>query len=169
VITVHLFFTRFSAQVPLIHAPTWKMTDTHPILTRVFYACGALFVKTPEAAAFVESTLVAVTAEIGGEFDRVSAPSTTLNSADRFLPSLHQLGDANAREQHQSEPNADVHLIIGLVLLQMIQVFRSQEGGGATNNTQTQTQHHVMLVTVSVVSLPPLCPSSLSFSLPLFH
>ncbi|KAJ7301711.1 hypothetical protein DFH08DRAFT_723937 [Mycena albidolilacea] len=115
VITVHLFFTRFLAQVPLIHAPTWKMADTLPILTRVFYACGALFVKTPEAAAFVESTLAAVTAEIGDEFDR---------------------------------PNADVHLIIGLVLLQMIQVFRSQEGGGATNSTQTQTQHHAMLVTM---------------------
>jgi hypothetical protein len=69
--SVHLFFTRFLAQVPLIHAPTWTMADTPPVLARVFHACGALFVKTPAAAAFVFETLGSVTAEIRDELGTV--------------------------------------------------------------------------------------------------
>ncbi|KAJ7825540.1 hypothetical protein B0H14DRAFT_3874407 [Mycena olivaceomarginata] len=47
---LHLFFTRFLTQVPLLHAPTWRMADTPPFLVRIFHACGALFLDTPEAA-----------------------------------------------------------------------------------------------------------------------
>ncbi|KAJ7652454.1 hypothetical protein DFH06DRAFT_1418953, partial [Mycena polygramma] len=52
-----LFFTHFLAHVPLIHTPTWKMEETPTMLVRIFHACGALFVRTPDAAAFVEATL----------------------------------------------------------------------------------------------------------------
>ncbi|KAJ7720852.1 hypothetical protein DFH07DRAFT_760681 [Mycena maculata] len=90
---LHSFFTRFLAQVPLIHAATWKMADTPPMLVRIFRACGALFAKTFEAAMFVSETLDSVTAEISDEFDAKS----------------------------NSEPH-HMHLIIALVLLETISV-----------------------------------------------
>jgi hypothetical protein len=68
---VHLFFTEFLVQVPLIHASTWKMETTSPTLARVFQACGALFVKTPAAFDFVSATLVSVTEQIRDEFSTV--------------------------------------------------------------------------------------------------
>jgi hypothetical protein len=69
---VHLFFTRFLPQVPLIHAPTWNIAATLPILTRIFRACGALFAKTPEGAGFAEMTLSDIVSDIMVESSRVS-------------------------------------------------------------------------------------------------
>ncbi|KAJ6453164.1 hypothetical protein C8R45DRAFT_1083194 [Mycena sanguinolenta] len=117
---LHLFFTRFLAQVPVIHAPTWKMADTLPLLTRIFQACGALFVKTPEAASFVESTVASVTREISEEFRKV-------NETIDF--------DSNVAPHH-------IHLIIALVLLQTIFLFQQEAEGTA----QPNAQYHAMLV-----------------------
>ncbi|KAF8215368.1 hypothetical protein K438DRAFT_1801129 [Mycena galopus ATCC 62051] len=117
---LHLFFTRFLAQVPIIHAPTWKMADTLPVLTRIFHACGALFVKTAEAAAFVETTIASVTAEISEEFRTVNDTSDS---------------DTNVFPHH-------IHLIIALVLLQTISLFQRQEGAHVPPNAP----HHAMLV-----------------------
>ncbi|KAJ7759874.1 hypothetical protein B0H14DRAFT_3595745 [Mycena olivaceomarginata] len=61
---LHLFCAHFLGQVPLIHAPTWNMEDTLPILARVFHACGALFAKTSEGAVFAEAALESVTPDI---------------------------------------------------------------------------------------------------------
>ncbi|KAJ7506921.1 hypothetical protein B0H11DRAFT_1973396 [Mycena galericulata] len=114
---LHLFFSRFLAQVPLIHGATWKMVDTPPTLTRIFHACGALFVKTPEAAAFVSTTLLSVTTEISDQF-------STVNDTSKDSDSHH------------------VHLILALVLLQTICLFQRESGGFAPPNVQ----HHAMLV-----------------------
>jgi hypothetical protein len=84
-VSVHLFFKRFVAQVPLIHAPTWKMTETPPMVLRIFHACGALFVKTAEAATFVETTLRSVTADISDQFSSVRrALQSRRNTATRI-------------------------------------------------------------------------------------
>ncbi|KAJ7174139.1 fungal-specific transcription factor domain-containing protein [Mycena crocata] len=117
---LHLFFSRFLAQVPLIHAPTWNMEDTPPILARIFHACGALFVKTSEAAAFVAETLTSVTAEISVEFSTVNE-----TSADLHVSRHH------------------THLILALVLLQTICLFRREGAALAPTN---DVQHHAMLV-----------------------
>ncbi|KAF8142511.1 hypothetical protein K438DRAFT_1994918 [Mycena galopus ATCC 62051] len=119
---LHLFFTRFLAQIPLIHVPTWKMADPLPILTRIFQACGALFVKTPEAEVFVEATLSSAPSEISEKF-------RTINESSEPDPNVFP---------HQ------IHLIIGLVLLQTISLFR-REGGIAVPNAPN-AQHHAMLV-----------------------
>ncbi|KAJ7704789.1 hypothetical protein B0H17DRAFT_1038568 [Mycena rosella] len=119
---LHLFFTRFLAQVPLIHAPTWKMADTTPTLRRIFHACGALFVKTPEAAAFVEATLASVTLEISEQFNTVNEKSNK--------------SDAGVAVSHHT------HLILALVLLQTIYLFQREGGGIAPSNVE----HHAMLV-----------------------
>ncbi|KAJ7303433.1 hypothetical protein DFH08DRAFT_55848 [Mycena albidolilacea] len=107
-IYLHLFFTRFLEQFPLIHASTWKMADTSPRLARIFYACGAMFLDTPEAAAFVETEL----SEIIEEFATLSAQET-LDATD-FQFDVH---------------HRQIQLIIGLVLIQaMFLLQRRGEG-----------------------------------------
>ncbi|KAJ7616674.1 hypothetical protein FB45DRAFT_231372 [Roridomyces roridus] len=113
-----LFFTRFLTQVPLIHIPTWKMENTPPLLARTFHACGALFVKTPEAAAFVADTLASVTAEIAVI-----------------------LGEPGDYEMEEAEGR--LHLILALVLLQTICLFKRESDGFAPN-----ARHHAMLVSM---------------------
>ncbi|KAJ7301484.1 fungal-specific transcription factor domain-containing protein [Mycena albidolilacea] len=119
---LHCFFTRFLVQIPLIHLPTWKMADTPPSLTRIFHACGALFVNTPEATAFVQSTVSSVTAHIIAEFMSITE---TINP-DSDVP-LDQ-----------------IYLIIGLVLLQIISVLQSAGERPAIPNPH----HHSMLVMI---------------------
>ncbi|KAJ6486523.1 fungal-specific transcription factor domain-containing protein [Mycena vitilis] len=121
--SVGLFFTRFLAHVPLIHAPTWKMAETPTLLVRIFHACGALFVRTPSAAAFVEATLASATAEIDEEFSMIS--DTT--SPEMGIPYHH------------------IHLIVALVLLQTVYLFQ-RESAGRDRPLSTVTKHHTMLV-----------------------
>ncbi|KAJ7891937.1 hypothetical protein B0H14DRAFT_2560635 [Mycena olivaceomarginata] len=45
---VHLFCAHFLGQVPLIHAPTWNMEDTLPILARVFTPAAPSSPKHPK-------------------------------------------------------------------------------------------------------------------------
>ncbi|KAJ6582376.1 hypothetical protein B0H19DRAFT_1252478 [Mycena capillaripes] len=117
-IYLHLFFTRFLVQVPLIHIATWKMANTPPFLVQTFHACGALFIKTPEAAAFLEATLISVEAETSKAF-------ATINDISDF--------------HLASAPH--VHLIIALVLLQTMSMFL-REGGRLS---PASPQHHAML------------------------
>ncbi|KAF7348900.1 Zinc finger protein klf1 [Mycena venus] len=96
---LHLFFTRFLAQVPTIHAPTWKMADTLPLI-------DTHIPRLRRAAAFVKTTLASVTAEIDAQFGTVNDPS-----------------DSNNVFRHH------INLIIGLVLLQTIIVFQHEGSG----------------------------------------
>ncbi|KAK0455638.1 fungal-specific transcription factor domain-containing protein [Desarmillaria tabescens] len=52
-----LFFTDFCKQFPLMHQATWNIEGKPPVLVRAMQACGALFVKTRQAAEFIEETL----------------------------------------------------------------------------------------------------------------
>lgn len=55
---LYMFFSAFSAQIPIIHRPTWRMEGKPAILIRAMQACGALFVKGFSALDFVNQTLV---------------------------------------------------------------------------------------------------------------
>ncbi|KAJ7616001.1 hypothetical protein FB45DRAFT_1064171 [Roridomyces roridus] len=118
-----LFFTRFLTQVPLIHIPTWKMENTPPLLARVFHACGALFVKTREAATFVTDTFTSITAEIA--------------------VILGEAGDGSMSSVAVEEAEGRLHLILALVLLQTICLFKRESDGFAPNE-----RHHTMLVSM---------------------
>ncbi|KAK7044943.1 hypothetical protein R3P38DRAFT_2881837 [Favolaschia claudopus] len=161
---LHLFFTRFLSQVPIIHAPTGNMSLTHPLLTKAFYACGALFVPTPEAEAFVEVTMAEVGREVTQLYDatatKSSTPTTTTpTDSELNTPTITPAANANVLSGHQQ--HQDIDLILALVLLQTIQLFRrqgqshhsptdGQEGiAVATSHAQAlNTQHHAMLVSV---------------------
>ncbi|KAJ7015778.1 hypothetical protein C8F04DRAFT_716528 [Mycena alexandri] len=116
--------------MPLIHSATWNIGSTPPTLLRIFHACGALFVKTAEATAFVTSTLASATAEISQEFSKLNATS------DADHP------PASTSLQHNT------HLIIGLVLLQTVCLFQGESEGGVKTQPHTNVEHHAMLVTM---------------------
>ena len=54
---VLVFLTAFLPQIPVIHTPTLRFEIKPQIFIRAMQACGAIFVKTPVAHAFVEKTL----------------------------------------------------------------------------------------------------------------
>ncbi|KAG7441573.1 uncharacterized protein BT62DRAFT_473432 [Guyanagaster necrorhizus] len=54
---LRLFFTDFCKQIPLVHQATWSIERKPYVLVRAMQACGALFVKTRQAAEFIEETL----------------------------------------------------------------------------------------------------------------
>ncbi|KAK0203014.1 hypothetical protein DFS33DRAFT_1263282 [Desarmillaria ectypa] len=51
------FFSDFCKHLPLVHLATWSADRKPSILVRAMKACGALFVKTKQAATFIEETL----------------------------------------------------------------------------------------------------------------
>lgn len=54
---VLVFLTAFLPQIPVIHTPTLRFEIKPLIFIRAMQACGAIFVKTPVAQAFVEKSL----------------------------------------------------------------------------------------------------------------
>jgi hypothetical protein len=54
---VLVFLTAFLPQIPVIHTPTLRFEIKPQVFIRAMQACGAIFVKTPVAQAFVEKML----------------------------------------------------------------------------------------------------------------
>ncbi|KAK0457782.1 uncharacterized protein EV420DRAFT_1643639 [Desarmillaria tabescens] len=54
---VRCFFSDFCQHFPLVHPATWSTDNKPSVLIRAMQACGALFVKTRQATAFIEETL----------------------------------------------------------------------------------------------------------------
>jgi hypothetical protein len=103
------------------------MADTSPRLARIFYACGATFLDTPEAAAFVETEL----SEIIEEFATLSAQET-LDATD-FQFDVH---------------HRQIQLIIGLVLIQAMFLLQ-RRGEGPPPPDPKRALLHGLLVAVS--------------------
>ncbi|KXN90128.1 Zinc finger protein klf1 [Leucoagaricus sp. SymC.cos] len=54
---LHIFFTTFLMQIPIVHAPTFRAEEKSPLLLSAMQACGALFVGTRRATDFISKTL----------------------------------------------------------------------------------------------------------------
>jgi hypothetical protein len=126
----------------LIHAPTWIMSNTSPLLTRIFHACGAMLMNTAEAATFVDMTLSSATAEIVQIF-------STLQEGNLFPDTSDPVSDV---------PRYHVDLIVGLVLLQTIYVLR----GGGQGLVSLNLGHHGRLLWVSLSSSQQILYNSVS-------
>ncbi|THV06709.1 hypothetical protein K435DRAFT_710917 [Dendrothele bispora CBS 962.96] len=70
---LHLFFTAFLEQMPMVHAATFQLDRVPPMLLSVMQACGALYVKTRRASTFIMNTMATsreiLTAEFAKELD----------------------------------------------------------------------------------------------------
>ncbi|KAH8997706.1 fungal-specific transcription factor domain-containing protein [Lactarius hatsudake] len=102
---LYIFLTAFLPQVPIIHTPTLRFELKPPMMLRAMQACGALFVKTPVAQAFVEKTL---------------DTSRELIIRDLTKPS--------------SDPKQQIHAIVTLLLLQTIGLFHQDPQQRASSN-----------------------------------
>ncbi|KAK0212589.1 fungal-specific transcription factor domain-containing protein [Desarmillaria ectypa] len=54
---LYFFYSAFLVQMPIVHAPTFTIDNKPPLLVNAMQACGALYVKTKKAVAFIEQTL----------------------------------------------------------------------------------------------------------------
>ncbi|KAH9993502.1 fungal-specific transcription factor domain-containing protein [Russula compacta] len=102
---LYVFLTAFLPQIPLIHTPTLRFELKPPMLLRAMQACGAIFVKTPVAQAFVEKML----------------------STSRDLL-IREFGKPSSDPRHQ------IHIIMTLILLQTIGLFHQDPQQRASSN-----------------------------------
>lgn len=59
--------------MPIVHGPTFSLDEKPDILILAMQACGALYVKTPTAAQFIDRTLSSTRDQIVAAF--VSLPN----------------------------------------------------------------------------------------------
>ncbi|KAK7045713.1 hypothetical protein VNI00_007546 [Paramarasmius palmivorus] len=74
---LHLFYTVFLENLPIVHAPTFSHEGRPPLLLKAMQACGALFLKTRQAAAFITETLATTRENLAGEFTKLDTGSLT--------------------------------------------------------------------------------------------
>jgi hypothetical protein len=58
----------FSAEMPIIHASTFTVEGKPEVLLDAMRACGALYVKSPEAVSFVTEVLASARDTLVSEF-----------------------------------------------------------------------------------------------------
>lgn len=102
---LYIFLTAFLPQIPVLHTPTLRFELKPPMMLRAMQACGALFVKTPVAQAFVERTL---------------DTSREIIIRDLTKPS--------------TDPKHQIHAIMTLILLQSIGLFHQDPQQRASSN-----------------------------------
>ncbi|KAF9268772.1 hypothetical protein L218DRAFT_917817 [Marasmius fiardii PR-910] len=95
---LQLFFTVFLEQMPIVHPHTFSVEGRPPLLLIAMQACGALYVRTRQAAAFILNTLTA--------------------AREILVEELPKLDHASASDQ--------VNLIIAVVLLQTVGLFHQK-------------------------------------------
>ncbi|KAL0579758.1 hypothetical protein V5O48_002252 [Marasmius crinis-equi] len=95
---LQLFYTVFLEQMPIVHPHTFSIEGRPPLLISAMQACGALYVKTRQAANFILNTLTAARGILVDEFARI----TDASSADQL------------------------NLIIAVVLLQTVGLFHQK-------------------------------------------
>lgn len=68
-----LFFSSFVNQMPVVHRHTWALNRTPSLLSGAMQACGALYVKTRAANAFIASTLAQARDPLVAQFGKETA------------------------------------------------------------------------------------------------
>jgi len=81
-----LFFSSFVTQMPVVHLHTWTPSRIPPLLVGALQACGALYVKTRVANAFITSTLAQARDPLVAQFVRADASIARIASLTLALP-----------------------------------------------------------------------------------
>lgn len=123
---VRHFFSDFCKHFPLVHPATWSADHKPSILIRAMQACGALFVKTRQAATFIKETLSSRNLLVP-EF---VSPRTQYSSS---IDACIQAG----------KPEIDRNFIIlAVVLLQTVGLFHQD----AEQQVTTSVYHHLLVM-----------------------
>lgn len=133
-----LFFSSFVNQMPLVHTHTWTLSRTPPLLIGAMQACGALYVKTRVANAFITSTLVQARDPLVAQFV----------SLDAFIARIVlQLLHLQAKETATLSDR--IYTILAVVLLQTLGLFNQH-----SEQRSTAMTYHSMLVSVGFPVVP---------------
>ena len=129
-----LFFSSFVNQMPVVHPYTWTPSRIPPLLVGALQACGALYLKTRVANAFITSTLAQARDPLVAQF--VSADASITGIA--FSP-LHFQAKETATLSDR------IYTIMAVALLQTLGLFHQHPEQRSTAMT-----YHSMLVSVSL-------------------
>lgn len=132
---VYIFLTQFLPQLPIVHTPSLRVELKPPILLRAMQACGALFVKTKTAEAFVSKVLNNSRDTLVGEF-----VSYLFNVDVRVLIEVEQ-------SKASPDPKHRLHIIMTITFLQTIGLFHQNPEQRASSSL-----YHGMVVLVRFCS-----------------
>lgn len=133
-----LFFSSFVNQMPMVHPHTWTPSRTPPLLVGAMQACGALYVKTRMANAFITSTLAQARDPLVAQFA----------SADRFITRI-VLSPLYPQTKETATLSDRIYTVLAVALLQTLGLFHQH-----SEQRSTAMTYHSMLVSVS----PPVVP-----------
>ncbi|KAI0785551.1 hypothetical protein C8Q75DRAFT_809151 [Abortiporus biennis] len=102
---LHLFFTRFLEQMPIIHPATFNVEKKPAMFVSAMQACGALYAKTPAAQNFIASTLTSARDVVVSAF-----------------------------ASHPTRSEDQTHLVLAVCLLQTIGLFHERPEQRAQSN-----------------------------------
>lgn len=128
-----LFFTSFVNQMPMVHSHTWGLSQPPPLLVVAMQACGALYVKTRAANAFIASTLTQARDPLVAQFVRACGFPTEIIP----LPLHPQAKDTATLSDR-------ICTILAVALLQTLGLFHQH-----SEQRSTAMTYHSMLVSVS--------------------
>ena len=129
-----LFFSSFVKQMPVVHPSTWSPSRTSPLLVGAMQACGALYVKTRTANAFIASTLAQARDPLVAQFVR----------ADGFIPETAP-SSLLSQAKETATLSDRIYTILAVALLQTLGLFHQHPEQRSTAMT-----YHSMLVSVSL-------------------
>ncbi|KAI0069899.1 hypothetical protein K474DRAFT_1609674 [Panus rudis PR-1116 ss-1] len=112
---LHLFFTRFLEQMPIMHVPTFNPAKKPAILINAMQACGALYAKTPQACSYIATTLASARDEVVAAFSK--KPATTSDQVHLILTvSLIQtIGLFHQKAEQRAQSNMYHAMLVMLI------------------------------------------------------
>ena len=135
-----LFFSSFVNQMPMVHPHTWTLSRTPPLLIGAMQACGALYLKTRVANAFITSTLAQARDPLVAQFVR----------AGGFIAGI-PLSPPYLQAKETATLSDRIYTILAVTLLQTLGLFHQHSEQRSTART-----YHSMLVSVSLPLAPRL-------------
>jgi len=121
-----------------VHQHTWALNRTSPLLTGAMQACGALYVKTRAANAFIVSTLAQARDPLVAQFVRVDGGVSGID----FSP-------PRAQGKETATLSDRIYAILAVTLLQTLGLFHQHP-----EQRSTAMMYHSMLVAVSACGTP---------------
>ena len=124
--------------MPVVHRHTWTLNRTLSLLSGAMQACGALYVKTRVANAFIASTLAQARDPLVVQFVRVDGGVSGMN-----------LSPLRAQGKETATLSDRICTILAVTLLQTLGLFHQHP-----EQRSTAMMYHSMLVTVSSHGAP---------------
>ncbi|KAF8499572.1 fungal-specific transcription factor domain-containing protein [Russula emetica] len=109
-----VFLTAFLPQIPVIHTPTLRFEIKPQVFIRAMQACGAIFIKTPVAQAFVEKTL-GTCRNLIRDFDKPSLDPKYKSYINVTLLLLQTIGLFHQDPQQRAQSSINHGIVVQMV------------------------------------------------------